>query len=228
MRKPWVLDVTLRGDPYALRDSVNRIPRAPCRRQQLGQRQPGVAADSLRRRPSSTMPRSTPGVRGGEAQDAVAQARSRPSARRCPRRTARRWRRPRCRSRSGRCRTARGGSATVWCRAALAAICTCAVEVPSPNSTVPTAISYMPSSRSVAHASEMCSVGGAVSCMRTRGAGADEPVVAEGVPVGRCAAERRRPGRCTAPRPSSAERHIVGLVADGQQGVAGPDDVAAP
>ena len=27
MRKPWVLDVTLRGDPYALRASVNRMPR---------------------------------------------------------------------------------------------------------------------------------------------------------------------------------------------------------
>ena len=217
MRKPWVLDVTLRGDPYALRASVNRIPRARAGVERARPATAGCCRRRLRRRPSSTRRRRRRRARR-RTRGCGRARRWRPAAPRCPRRTARRSRRRRCRSRCGRCRTAPGGSATVWCPACVAAICTCAVDVPSPNSTVPTAISYdaVVAKRGPRLGDVLGRRCGLVQ--RARRAGADEPVVAERVPVGRCGAAPRRRGRCTAARPSSVNATSSGCVVDGRAG----------
>ena len=164
MRKPWVLDVTLRGDPYALRASVNRIPRARAASRSSASDNARARRRRLRRRPSSTSATSTwacaaanPRMRSrkavGRPQDRVARHEE-PGAREGPgveagavgvglhetdpRRCGAELRRPRsAHARSTylrRIRRCRPRSRT--CRRR----------------------------RSVAHASEMCSVGGAVSC----------------------------------------------------------------
>ena len=73
----------------------------------------------------------------------------------------------------------------------------------------------------------MWSVGGAVSCDRAGGAGADQPVVAER--HARCRRAQRRVDQVDARGQAVlGEHHVVGMLAERQQGVAGPDDVASP
>ena len=115
-------------------------PRCLRRRRQLGQRDAGVAAHDaivVHRHGRD----ATPGVRGGEIEDAVAQRRRAASNRVAGDEHAGAGEGAGVEAGAVGVGLDERGSATAVVPSMVAAIWTCAVVVPSPNSTVPTAIS---------------------------------------------------------------------------------------
>ena len=218
MRKPWVLDVTLRGDPYALRASVNRIPRARAASR-------SSASDSRvlpQTTPSSSIEHevtSTWACEAANSEDAVAQGGGGPLDR------VARHEKPRAREGAGVEAGAVGvGLHQVDARRRgaelVAAICTWAVDVPSPNSTVPTAISYTCRRREGSPTPRRC----ARSEGRSRAVNTPFRLPTSQSAPSACPLSLRRRAASTrsihCARPSSLNATSSGLVVDGQQGIA--------